>query len=464
MLRASCFFLGLSSLLGFSVLPMSISRGVEIADNSDITESKIFWTQAQQLSTDRLIIIDGITEAIAARDPSLLPSLRESLAYNLNSTQQFLNLRTTNPNLVCSSFISPLENPAAIETGFDPDQLWVYCTLYLSNGRLTSVLEWLDQQIFLSGQPIFGLPLGQLELPAIGIPLKPPFSAFPLPLPRPIAPVPIDEFTSPLESAKDLLTRSLELFPPDFPVTLPEGDRFEVYPEATHAEFLAQPNTGIVRILPNVVYDPYAHPAGIAPPLATRVPFTPLVEPEAEGKFVDRLALQVVNGNFQMVLPGVSYGFMADLGDVAIEDIDPNLTNISTFSPDLKTFFLNYEPPQKFTEIQEDRQRFILNKLENFELSDPLFLQLPAQVNRTYLLRSIQFHLPEIVVTGRPITQRDRRILALLLETPSSDLLVAFRPISRRSDGSYIVLWSVLQQFRDPEIIDLFKYVNAPDL
>jgi hypothetical protein len=37
---------------------------------------------------------------------------------------------------------------------------------------------------------------------------------------------------------------------------------------------------------------------------------------------------------------------------------------------------------------------------------------------------------------------------------------VAFRPVNRRPDGSYTVLWRVLNQFPDPQIEDLEKYVN----
>lgn len=461
-----CRYLGLASLLGWVGLPTSIARAVEISEAAEVTDSQVFWTQAQRLSTDLLVAISGIEQSIAARDPLKLLGWRDRLASDLNATRQFLEFRSPHPDLACAPTLSPLENPAAIATGFDPDELWVYCTLSLSHDRLVPVLDSLDRQIALVDRPIFVPPLGQLEPPALGIPLKPPFSAVPLPPVRPIDPVPLNEFATPLAAAKDLLTRSREVFPPDFAVTLPEGKLVEIYPEEAqpYADFLDRPQTGIVRIVPSIVYNPYANPTGIAPPLPVRVPFTPLLEPETDGKFVDRLALQVSDGNFQLVFPGVNYGFMTDLGDVAIEALDPALTNGLALSPDLLDLFLEYQPPREFAAIQEDRQRFIANKLDAFGLSAPVAVQLPAQLNRTYLVRSIQFDLPDLIVTGRPLTQRERRILALLLETPSSDLLVAFRPIARRSDGSYLVLWRVLQEFPDPEILDLFKYVNAPDL
>lgn len=461
-----CRYLGLTCWLGTIGLPMSLARGIELSLAAEVTQSQIFWTQAQTLSSDLLVSIAGIEQSIAARDPLKLLGWRDRLADHLNSTRQFLELRSPHPDLACVPTLSPLENPAAIATGFDPDELWVYCTLSLSHDRLVPVLDLLDRQITLADRPIFIPPSEQLEPPALGIPLKPPFSAAPLPPIRAIDPVPLNEFATPLESAKDLLTRSLEVFPPDFAVTLPEDALVEIYPEEAqpYTDFLDRPQTGLVRIVPSIVYNPYANPAGIAPSLPVRVPFTPLLEPETEGEFVDRLALQVSNENFQLVFPGINYGFMTDLGDVAIEDLDPALTNVSSLSPPSIELFLNYQPPREFAAIQEDRQRFIANKLDEFELSDPVAVQLPAQLNRTYLARSIQFDLPDLIVTGRALTPPERRILALLLETPSSDLLLAFRPIARRSDGSYLVLWRVLQEFPDPEILDLFRYVNAPDL
>jgi hypothetical protein len=72
----------------------------------------------------------------------------------------------------------------------------------------------------------------------------------------------------------------------------------------------------------------------------------------------------------------------------------------------------------------------------------------------------IQFQLPEVILKRQSISRAQRRYVDLLLETPSSDVLVAFQPVSQRSDGSYTVLWRILKPFPDPQITDLEKYVH----
>ncbi|MFM5980381.1 MAG: hypothetical protein ACKO9I_07570 [Sphaerospermopsis kisseleviana] len=42
---------------------------------------------------------------------------------------------------------------------------------------------------------------------------------------------------------------------------------------------------------------------------------------------------------------------------------------------------------------------------------------------------------------------------------PSSDTIIAFRAVRRRPDGSYTILWRVLNQLPAPQINDLEKYV-----
>jgi len=76
------------------------------------------------------------------------------------------------------------------------------------------------------------------------------------------------------------------------------------------------------------------------------------------------------------------------------------------------------------------------------------------------LVRLIQFQLPEAVLEGEPISRAQRRYLPEILNTPSSDVIVAFQPVHQRLDGSYTVLWRLLYRFSDPQIENLAEYVD----
>ena len=242
-----------------------------------------------------------------------------------------------------------------------------------------------------------------------------------------------------------------------------------------YAEFLALPNTGITRIWPAEIYRPSPNTLynRLAPTMAERLPFAPL---QSQGKtqqvtlegsveatqrvaptFAPRPALKITNGNFQISESGIDYGFLVDLSDVPLEKLDPRL---QATSPQTEQFFLTYQPPQSLEALQVDRRRFLTGKLEDFDLSQPILSQAPAAIGHTYLVRSLQFQLPEIIMTGEPVSRRERRYLDQLLEMKSSDVLFAFRPVSLNSDGSYTVLWRVLNQFPNPKIADLEKYIK----
>jgi hypothetical protein len=193
----------------------------------------------------------------------------------------------------------------------------------------------------------------------------------------------------------------------------------------------------------------------LQPSVAERYPFPLLAE--GNGEFTPRLTLQAVNNNFQLAPEGINYGFMVDLGDVPLEKLD---TSLKAVSPNIREFFLNYQPPRQLDALQVERRRFLTGKLENFNQSEKILGQLPAVVNHTYLVRSLQFQLPEIIVNGRPVSGRERRYLDQLLKIQSSDIIVAFRPVRRRSDGSYTILWRVVNQLSDPQINDLEEYVK----
>ncbi|HEY9905639.1 MAG TPA: hypothetical protein V6D43_24940, partial [Candidatus Sericytochromatia bacterium] len=199
----------------------------------------------------------------------------------------------------------------------------------------------------------------------------------------------------------------------------------------------------------------------LQPTVAEQLPFVPLGK--SLSGLTSRFAIQIADDNFQIPLPGLNYGFMVNLGAISLADIDPTLQNIPTLSQQQQELFLNYLPPDRVNDLQTDQRRFLTGKA-GFDLapsiSVPASTQAPIVLNNTYLLRLFQFQLPEVVLKRGVIFRKQRRYLNRILETPSSDVLVAFQPISRRDDGSYTVLWRVLNQFPDPKITDLQDYVD----
>jgi hypothetical protein len=230
-----------------------------------------------------------------------------------------------------------------------------------------------------------------------------------------------------------------------------------------YAKLQTQPNTGVARVLSAESYrpDPNQLRNRLQPTVAERFPFVALGK--SSSGLTPRFTLQIENGNFQIPLPGLDYGFMINLGEVPLENLNPTLQNIRTLSQEQRKFFLNYSPPNQLEALQVDRLRFLTGKDRAGlipSVSLPASTQAPAILNNTYLLRLFQFQLPEVILQREPISRAQRRYLDQILETPSSDVLVAFRPINRRSDGSYTVLWRVLNQFPDPKIQDLDNYVD----
>jgi hypothetical protein len=75
-------------------------------------------------------------------------------------------------------------------------------------------------------------------------------------------------------------------------------------------------------------------------------------------------------------------------------------------------------------------------------------------------VRSLQFAIPEIVLNGKRVSPQQRRDVDKLLKMKGSDTVVAFRAVRERNDGSYTVLWKILNQMPEPKINDLEQYLK----
>ncbi|MCD8485178.1 MAG: hypothetical protein LRZ84_00080 [Desertifilum sp.] len=417
-----------------------------------------------------------------------------------------------------------LEALVSTTSRLSPEQTQVYCNLYATTRELSPLLPQLDRRLgaLTDITPLRPLPLGgeppgvaaqsfgpltpsaatapttpPSPPPIIGRPAKTAVSGYVPPPPPAIAP-PAD-ITARLQVAQQLTARAQGLFPVGTqflnprelrsPIT-PDADLQRIQQSPDYSRLLALPNTGIARIQPAEFFAtspgelrnrliptpaeqtplvPLTPPVGQAAAtqrttpsmgLSTarlEAPLTPEVEPEG---FAPRFAVQIVDGQFQIIPRQLNYGFMVGVGDVPIDRLNATLTpDVVNLSPQLRSFFLNYRPPAQLEALQVDRRRFITGKVGELGLTQSLQAQAPIVLNQTYVMRLIQFELPEILLTGQRIDPRDRRNLDRILNTPSSDLLVAFRPVSQGRDGTYTAIWRILAPFPDPQITNLEAYV-----
>jgi hypothetical protein len=109
---------------------------------------------------------------------------------------------------------------------------------------------------------------------------------------------------------------------------------------------------------------------------------------------------------------GAGYGFMTDLGKIALADINAKTKGVSVL--------VNYQPP-----LEESKARVEQVKARGFE-AETLFYKnrLPAITGNSYLLRAVSYD--------------------------EADVLVAFKIHRQDADGSLIIFWKLLENFEKP--------------
>jgi hypothetical protein len=456
-----------------------------------------FYTNIASLVQEQINLIARIEKAIAQPDANQLRAVRGQLIVQQVAIESSFKDYNRNQLAACNASsnssvgvlpASPLSEP----------QAQIYCSLYASNRELSKLASVLDRLLSRRGESalVRDLPLvsgerqshpvlsiAAVEHPNLGKSATPFATQEPnLPLvnypiigrtakklladyvpPNQPAIVPPTEALAIIQRAKELLAQAISKFPTGSKFKNPSEttialDRFayniDPQEEQTYLKFLEVPNTGIFRVLP---YSAYHRPLNtqqnrLQKSVSERYPFPRLGV--ARGGFTPSLPLQIVGESFQVVPSGVDYSFMMDLGNVAIEKLDANLGNVSEKT---REFFFNYQAPKQLEALQEERRRFLTGKDQTQSL---ILAGAKAELNHTYLVRSLQFQLPEIITTQKPISRSDRAQIDQLLQMQSSDMILAFRPVRRRSDGSYTVLWRVLNQFPNPQIEDLEAYIK----
>lgn len=180
--------------------------------------------------------------------------------------------------------------------------------------------------------------------------------------------------------------------------------------------FLQQPDTGLIRLLPREKYDDQAYQDKTKSGITIRgggayYSFTRLSHDYNSG--APDIELQM--GKLGVGFAGANYGILTSLGDVPIEQI--------TLEHPTARVMAQYVTPAEEPEARSEARRFRSGVTDG----GTLFAErAPAKVNTTYLLRSINYIV--------------------------SDVLVALRIVRRDTDGSVIIVWKLLKKYPTPKL------------
>lgn len=442
-----------------------------------------FYTATTGLVQDQINLIARIENALLIKDPNRVRAVRGQIIVQAASIEGFVTRQDPNYKNICSSELYT-------------KQARILCPLYASSQDLLRLSPLLDRILSRRGEsamvrslplvsgerqsdPVLAMsPISRPDLGRIATPHATQEPNIPNLAPQLVIGSStkklLANYTQPIQGAIKIPQEAIEVLeaaqkhieqaqlefgqeakfhnPKQTAVAL---DRFayDLDPQErqTYSKFLALPQTGIFRVLPHTVYHRPLNTLQnrLSKTVIERYPFPSLGEKDG---FTPNFALSLVGDNFHVLASGVDYSLMANLGNMPIEKLDTNLENVTT----LAKAFLTYQPPRQLNLLQQERRRIATNKQNN----SGLLSSVPAQLNNTYLVRSFQFKLPSAILTGQKLTPQERLSIDELLKISSSDTIVAFRPVRQRSDGSYTVLWRVLNKFPAPQIEDLEAYLK----
>lgn len=173
-----------------------------------------------------------------------------------------------------------------------------------------------------------------------------------------------------------------------------------------YAEFLARPDTGLVRLLPREQWDGKLSMRGGG----SYYSFT--LRSNEYGRSTD---IGLEQGQFHVGFAGADFGFITELGDMPLEAVSTQAEAVR--------FMAGFEAPSAEAEARQAGRQFHSVRREG-EWS--YVRRLLAAPGRTYAVRSIVYG--------------------------ESDVLVAFRVVRKDDDGSVVLLWKLLQKYPTPSL------------
>ena len=184
---------------------------------------------------------------------------------------------------------------------------------------------------------------------------------------------------------------------------------------AAFAEFLGQPDTGLIRLLPREVYesDTYKKNKKTMTIRGGGSYYSFALRSHEYGEGTD---IGLEQGTILAGFAGFNFGIMTNLGSVPLEEI--------TVEDPRARFVSNYGAPETESEVRSEQTRFGRGvTIGETEYRN----RFPVQVDATYLVRSIDYYSKE-------------------------NVLVAFRIVRKDTDGSIIIAWKILKKYSTPEV------------
>ncbi|MDQ4122968.1 MAG: hypothetical protein M3209_16140 [Acidobacteriota bacterium] len=175
---------------------------------------------------------------------------------------------------------------------------------------------------------------------------------------------------------------------------------------ATYAEFLQQPDTGLIRLMPREKYDNKLTTRGGG----AYYSFSRLTHEYGYGSDIS-----LEQGDLSVGFAGADYGMIAKLGDVRIEDV--------TLENPIVRQLAQHKPPTTEPEARVEYRKISEDSMKK----DAVFKRrMTAIAGNTYVLRSINYG--------------------------TSDVLVAFEIIRQDNDDSLILAWKMLKKYPTPRL------------
>jgi hypothetical protein len=175
---------------------------------------------------------------------------------------------------------------------------------------------------------------------------------------------------------------------------------------AAFAEFLRQPETGLIRLLPREKYEKKMNTSGGG----AFYSFSRLTHEYGRGS-----DLMLEQNQFRVGFAGADFGYLLLLGDVPLEEVIPETDGVQ--------FLAALATPSKEPEARTQQQ----HASKGIKNGDFIYQNsIPVQSGKTYVVRSVSYS--------------------------DSDTLVAFRVVRQEADGSVILLWKMLKKFSTPQL------------
>jgi hypothetical protein len=183
---------------------------------------------------------------------------------------------------------------------------------------------------------------------------------------------------------------------------------------AAYAEFLRQPDTGLIRLLPREVYESETYQSN-KKTVTVRGGGSYYSFTRHTHEYGNCTDIGLERDHLLVGFAGADFGMAIKLGDVPLEEI--------TLEHPSARFMSSYNAPSREPEARAEQRRFASGTtIDGLTYKN----NLPVELKATYLLRSINYS--------------------------EADVLVALRVVSKDADGSITIAWKLLKKYAKPEL------------